>query len=119
MKYFLRENPIFEWGPRYEFEACGSDNNEGILVPEQQGDDNCLNREARRCVTRLATAWQRIAVVRLLGAYPVAGSWFTAVACIVRITRNSDCAVHVTMRSDSVTTATLRLSPSRRLRFIL
>ena len=45
---FLRENEIFEWGPLYEFEACGKDSNGGKLIEEQPGDDNSLNREARK-----------------------------------------------------------------------
>ncbi|CAK8686391.1 unnamed protein product [Clavelina lepadiformis] len=45
---FLRENPIFEWGPSYEFEACGDDGSDGKLTEEQSGNDNSLNREARK-----------------------------------------------------------------------
>uniref|UniRef100_H2YMG0 SH3 domain-containing protein n=1 Tax=Ciona savignyi TaxID=51511 RepID=H2YMG0_CIOSA len=52
IRCFLRENPVFEWGPKYEFEACGNDE-VTHLVQEQSGDDNSLNREARKWTTRV------------------------------------------------------------------
>lgn len=43
---------MFEWGPKYDFEPGEDDSNGGDLVAEQEsdGDDNSLNREARKYV---------------------------------------------------------------------
>uniref|UniRef100_F6UT38 Uncharacterized protein n=1 Tax=Ciona intestinalis TaxID=7719 RepID=F6UT38_CIOIN len=53
IRCFLHENPVFEWGPRYEFEPCGNDEVGPKLTPEQPGEDNSLNREARKWTTRV------------------------------------------------------------------
>ncbi|XP_039256574.2 F-BAR and double SH3 domains protein 2-like isoform X2 [Styela clava] len=51
---FLNDNSVFVWGPKYEFEACEDDTNNGELVAEHgsTGEDNSLNREARKWAGR-------------------------------------------------------------------